>query len=90
MPITRLEPPANPITVYCTASTSVLGTWNANCPGLGVISTNSTNVSADIITALTAAHVDDNTLLIVWSPSSNMICRSPFSDFKAGALVAPH
>jgi hypothetical protein len=89
MTVATLQPPAPVVTIYCTQG-STAGTWNATSPSLGSISTNSTNVSADIIAALTAAHVDDSALLMVWSPSGNRICSSQFVDFKAGALIAPH
>jgi hypothetical protein len=89
LPIPRLEPPAPVVTIYCTQG-STPGTWNATMAPGTTISTNSTNVSADIIAALTAAHTDDSALLMVWSPSGNRICSSQFIDFKAGALIAPH
>jgi hypothetical protein len=89
MPIPRTEPPQPVVTIYCTFG-STPGTWNATMAPGTTISTNSTNVSADIIAALTAAHTDDSALLMVWSPSGNRICTSHFIDFKAGALIAPH
>lgn len=89
MTVATLQPPAPVVTIYCTQG-STAGTWNATTSTGTTISTNSTNVSADIIAALTAAHTDDSALLMVWSPSGNRICSSQFVDFKAGALIAPH
>jgi hypothetical protein len=89
MTVATLQPPAPVVTIYCTQG-STAGTWYATTSTGTTISTNSTNVSADIIAALTAAHTDDSALLMVWSPSGNRICSSQFVDFKAGALIAPH
>jgi hypothetical protein len=83
MPIPTKQPPADPITVYCTGDAAT-GLWSAKLANGTVVSTESKNVGNDIIAALAAN--DQSAMLFVWSPSGNPIVRVQLSDFTAAML----
>ena len=73
MPIATLQPPADPITIYCT-SNAATGLWSAKLSNGTVVSTEFKNVANDVIIAL--ASKDQSTLLNIISPSGNLMVSS--------------
>jgi hypothetical protein len=83
MPIATKQPPANPITIYCTGDAAT-GLWSAATSTGTVLSTESKNVANDIIAALHAT--DQSTMLYIWSPSGNLMASCQLADLTAAML----
>jgi hypothetical protein len=83
MPIATKQPPANPITIYCTGDAAT-GLWSAATSTGTVLSTESKNVANDIITALHAT--DQSTMPFIYAPSSNLMVSCQLADLAAQAL----
>jgi hypothetical protein len=77
------QPPADPITVYCTADAAT-GLWSAKLSDGTVVSTESKNVANDLIAAL--ASRDQSAMLYVYSPSSNQMVSAQLGDLAAHML----
>jgi hypothetical protein len=83
MPIPTKQPPADPITVYCTGDAAT-GLWSAKLSNGTVVSTESKNVANDIIMALSSQ--DQSAMLFVYGPSSNLMVSAQLHDFTAAML----
>jgi hypothetical protein len=83
VPVATKQPPANPLTIYC-SSNAATGLWSASTSTGTVLSTESKNVANDIIASLSAT--DPSTMLFIWSPSGNLMVRSQLADLTAAML----
>jgi hypothetical protein len=83
MPIATKQPPADPITVYCTTD-AANGLWSAKLSTGTVVSTESKNVANDLIAALALA--DQSSMVFVYSPSGNLMASCQLHDLTAAML----
>jgi hypothetical protein len=83
MPIPTKQPPADPITVYCTGDAAT-GLWSAKLSTGTVVSTESKNVANDLIAALALA--DQSSMVFVYSPSGNLMVSCQLHDLTAAML----
>jgi hypothetical protein len=83
MPISTKQPPADPITVYCTTDAAT-GLWSAKLSTGTVVSTESKNVANDLIAALALA--DQSSMVFVYSPSGNLMVSCQLHDLTAAML----